>query len=619
MKLAPKLIIGIIVLLGISLGFLTILSISSIKNALEEKIGQSQLQLTKQILDEIDRTLYGGVQDIRVISEAEDFEEFLVNGNIGESVNTLDEFTFLTGPWDRLVVMTPDALTLLSTDGESGKGSVLMEAHEATIQRGEVFVSDLLISPVTGKPTVIFAAPIFDESVSGRKIVGMVRGEFAWQVIIEILEESESDDTTLLNKNGVVIGEGRRQDRDLKEEYLTQNNVLDIIDFEKEGEHAEIHDLGIDIQEEVLSSIVEQKGHLSYLGNEWVLVLDTKIDTAFTDVNNLVRKLLLGTFIVLLIVIALSFFFARSISKSLNTLTKGAEIIGKGNLKHRIDVKSKDEIGELATAFNNMAVNLAASKDKLREQIRVKEQVKRLKELDRFKTQFLSITTHELRTPVTPIKIQIGLLLESYFGKITEKQKKSLTMILRNTLRLDSLIADILDISKIQGGKLKFVLEKTDFAYCIKNSIESVIIFANEKNIALTTKIAKLPKFNSDRNRLIQVITNLLYNAVKFTPENGKIIIEAEKQKDKILVKVKDTGVGIEGKNLKKIFEPFLQAKSSYKLKDKGTGLGLAICKGIIEHLGGKIWVKSEVGKGSTFYFTLPLNVNRLKTREKLK
>jgi len=139
--------------------------------------------------------------------------------------------------------------------------------------------------------------------------------------------------------------------------------------------------------------------------------------------------------------------------------------------------------------------------------------------------------------------------------------------------------------------------------------VESVKPIANKKRITLTAKIAKLPNFIADKNRIIQVLTNLINNATKFTPENGKIIVEAEKQKDSILVKVKDDGVGIAEKDLKKIFEPFSQVKPSYKIKSIGTGLGLAICKGIIEQHGGRIWVKSEVGKGSTFYLTLPLNL----------
>ena len=249
------------------------------------------------------------------------------------------------------------------------------------------------------------------------------------------------------------------------------------------------------------------------------------------------------------------------------------------------------------------------------------------RKIDELKTEFLSITSHELRSPMTPMKAQLQMLLEGYFGNPNEKQKQSLEMILRNTERLDKLIVDILDISKIQSGRLKFELKKVQPADCIKESIENMKSLADEKNIAITTKIDKLPKITLDKDAITQVLTNLIDNAIKFTPEKGKIKIDVKKQKNDILVKVKDTGIGISEENLKRIFNPFFQVDSSYTRKYKGTGLGLTICKAIIEQHGGKIWTKSKLKRGSTFYFTLPLKVMKngkieifeLKKAEKIK
>jgi len=409
--------------------------------------------------------------------------------------------------------------------------------------------------------------------------------------------------------------------------------------------HQELHS-----EYENFKGVVEEDKKMELAG------LERESQKVINEEKRVLKVILTISIMGIIVAMVLGFFIYRSLSKPLYKLTKGAEIIGKGNLKYKIDIKSKDEIGDLANAFNKMTEDLITSQKRLQDQAQnlekaIKERTKeleqskkeleksgwekdkqrtatlsiledvgetkkeleksygKLKELDKVKSQFLNITSHELRTPVTPIKMQIGLLLEGYFGKITDKQKESLNMIFRNTERLDSLIADILDISKIQSGGLKFDLEKTDLAYCIKESMESVKPLANGKNITLTAKIAKLPKLTLDKNRIIQVLTNLINNATKFTPENGKIMVEAEMQKDNILVKVTDTGTGIAEKDLKRIFEPFFQVKPSYKIKSKGTGLGLSICRGVIERHGGKIWVKSELGKGSTFYITLPINV----------
>jgi two-component system cell cycle sensor histidine kinase PleC len=247
---------------------------------------------------------------------------------------------------------------------------------------------------------------------------------------------------------------------------------------------------------------------------------------------------------------------------------------------------------------------------------KIKEQMEELKSLDELKNQFLSITSHELRTPMTPMKAQLEMLLEGYFGNLDENQKQSVTMILRNTERLDKLIVDILDISRLQSGRLKLELKKVQPADCIKESMENMKSLVDEKNIAVTIKINKLPKIIIDKDRITQVLTNLIDNAIKFTPENGNITIGAEKQKNDILVEVKDTGIGISEKNLKKIFLPFFQIDSTYSRKYKGTGLGLAICKGIVEQHGGKILVKSKLGKGSTFYFTLPFKDGKMEKQE---
>ena len=217
-----------------------------------------------------------------------------------------------------------------------------------------------------------------------------------------------------------------------------------------------------------------------------------------------------------------------------------------------------------------------------------KKEITRLKELDMAKTQFLSITSHELRTPMTPIKSQIEMLSDGFFGKLTKKQKQSLEMISRNVENLDKLLADILDISRVQTGKLRFELSKVQIADCIKYSIENIKASADKKNISIAAKIEKLPELTLDNGRIMQVLTNLINNAVKFTPAKGKITVEAEKQKNNVLVKVKDTGIGIAGKDMKKLFEPFFQAESSDRRKYGGTGLGLTIFKKIIQKQGGK-------------------------------
>lgn len=238
---------------------------------------------------------------------------------------------------------------------------------------------------------------------------------------------------------------------------------------------------------------------------------------------------------------------------------------------------------------------------------RIQKQMSELKEMDKMKSEFLSITSHELRTPMTPIKIQLQLLLENYFGKINQKQEHSLRVISRNAKRLNLLIKDILDVSRLESGKMKINPENVQLTDIIPNVIENAESTIKEKQLEVTTKLSKLPKIFIDKERIGQVITNLLNNAIKFTPNNGKITIETEKSKEHVMVKVSDTGIGIPEESNQKIFQSFVQLEPAATRKAGGTGLGLSICEKIIELHNGKIWVESNLGKGSVFYFTLPI------------
>jgi signal transduction histidine kinase len=228
------------------------------------------------------------------------------------------------------------------------------------------------------------------------------------------------------------------------------------------------------------------------------------------------------------------------------------------------------------------------------------ETLEKLKELDKMKLQFISSISHELRTPLTPIRAQLQRLLTKDISK--KERKEALGMILRNSIRLDRLISDLLAVNRIQSNRLMIKKRPASLGDVVKEAIENQHILAKEKGITIINKIPKL-NVSIDKDRILEVFINLINNAIKYSTK-GQIIIEAKKQKGNALVSVKDNGIGISKENIDKLFKIFGQIK----LEKPGVGLGLFICKGIIEAHGGKIWVKSELGKGSTFYFTIPLN-----------
>jgi PAS domain S-box-containing protein len=243
----------------------------------------------------------------------------------------------------------------------------------------------------------------------------------------------------------------------------------------------------------------------------------------------------------------------------------------------------------------------------------------RLRELDKLKDNFLSTVSHELRTPLTSIKSFTEILLNYEEDRTT--QIEFLGIINEESDRLTRLINDFLDLSKIQAGRMKWQAVELSIAEAINSAANAAKPLIDKAKLDLNIQIEPdLPKVLSDRDRLIQVITNLLGNAIKFTPERGTIQLMAcsdtDTDSDQRIIKVSitDSGIGIAPENHQLIFENFGQVGDVLKDRPKGTGLGLPICKKIIENFGGKIWVKSALGKGTTFIFTLPAVGIKLKT-----
>jgi signal transduction histidine kinase len=233
-----------------------------------------------------------------------------------------------------------------------------------------------------------------------------------------------------------------------------------------------------------------------------------------------------------------------------------------------------------------------------------------LEEITRMKSEFLSITSHELRTPLTPMKAQLQMILEGYVGELNDSQKKSLEVVLRNITRLSKLIDDILDLSRIEAGRMKLAFEPMDINGIVKEAIIMLNSSATNKDIKISTKLADLPDIVGDPERIGQVIGNLLNNAIKFSKRSSRVIIETKcldiAGKENILFSITDYGIGISKADQKKLFKPFSQIDTSLGREQAGTGLGLAIVRGIINAHNGKVWVESESGSGTIFYFTIP-------------
>ncbi len=234
--------------------------------------------------------------------------------------------------------------------------------------------------------------------------------------------------------------------------------------------------------------------------------------------------------------------------------------------------------------------------------------VTKQKELDEIKNKFLSNVTHELRTPIVAMQKAIAILMNPQAGSLNETQQNFFNIITRNMAHLSRLVEDLLDVAKIEAGKMQIKIAPNRLDKVIVDACETLDTWAKSKNIQMDREIDKsLPEFPFDPGRITQVLNNLISNAVKFTPTGGKITVKSGWSKDmsKVEVRVMDTGVGISKEDQRKLFGRFEQFGDQQGIM--GTGLGLSITKEIIERHGGEISVESEPKKGATFMFSLPI------------
>lgn len=235
------------------------------------------------------------------------------------------------------------------------------------------------------------------------------------------------------------------------------------------------------------------------------------------------------------------------------------------------------------------------------------------KTITEMKSRFTSMVSHELRSPLGAIKEGVNLVLEGLAGSINEEQRDLLDTAKRNTDRLGRLINNVLDFQKIESGKMIFELRKNDINETVLEVNKAMGYLTKDKKLDLVMDMDdSVPKIKFDKDRIIQVLTNLVSNAVKYT-EKGSITVSTKENDDVIQVTVRDTGMGIKAKDMDKVFGAFEQLDSTRDKKKGGSGLGLAISKQIVLAHEGKIWAESEEGKGSAFHFTIPKKIKEKK------
>lgn len=229
-------------------------------------------------------------------------------------------------------------------------------------------------------------------------------------------------------------------------------------------------------------------------------------------------------------------------------------------------------------------------------------------EVDRMKSEFISLASHQLRTPLSAIKTYTHMLHDGYMGKLTTAQKKSLATIINATDRMNELISTLLNVTRIESGKIAVNFKSVNLDKLIEDVTRELALVASNKSIKLThhTKGKASTTIKTDGLIVKEVMTNLLSNALKYTPDSGKVEVVLNPKRDDVVVEVHDSGWGIPKYSHDQIFSKFFRAPNIVERETTGTGLGLYLVKGLLDTLGGDIWFESDESKGTTFYFSLP-------------
>lgn len=288
--------------------------------------------------------------------------------------------------------------------------------------------------------------------------------------------------------------------------------------------------------------------------------------------------------VAIFLAIVLVYVFSLRFTRPLKQINNAAKIIAAGEFRNRLNVESEDEIGQLAKSFNQM--------------------VEDLQKLEEMRRGFIANVSHELRTPMTSIRGFIEGILDETIPP--ERQKDYLMIVRDETIRLNRLVNDLLDLAKMEGGEIALNIKPFDINELIRLCVIKNETQITSKNLEIEANFDTENIFViGDKDSIERVIINLLHNAVKFSNENGRIILETVKNKDKVLISVEDNGIGIDESEQKRIWDRFFKSDKSRGKDITGTGLGLAIVKNIINEHKQDIWVESKIGQGTKFTFTM--------------
>ena len=681
MKIRTKLLVTMIPLVSASIAVLSFLAIDSFARTVRSEIMTELETVTENIMDKLSRVMFERVADIK----------FLSTGNILSSPNfTVSEKVDYLRDMER-AYKTYASMSIYATNGTKvgDTRNILLGSNDSNKPffknaiQGEIYYDNTPVMSQSLKQYVIhFAAPIY--SAEG-KIDGVITTRFPMNKLHDVfkVQQRESMDQKHDSKNS------NSRDQILKLDLVSSNGLILYSNYDRKSVLSknmseanlfqQLKERGsetaltqVEGQDAVFIGLGQGRGYLDYKGSGWFLILTERSEEIFAGLYALIQQFLIISGIILTAAVLIVFALASRISKPITQLRRAVIEVSNGSYNNPIVVTSQvkkrnsninigngpdsDELVELASTFetmrqnvNNVNNNLNALVINRTKQLETANDILKTKELqleeantnlvaaDKAKEEFMSMISHELKSPLAPMKLYTEMLLKTNSAALglespastgpnfIEKQKKGLKIIHKNILRLETLVSDILDVYKLDIGTLKLQKIYLNVFELVEENIRELKPLTEDKQIHLVGDIQAAAKMSiwCDPNRITQVICNLVRNSIDFVPEKtGKITIRAdiynntdnpaarkEKEQEKmqmVLFAVEDNGIGIAPEKIDSLFRKFYQLDTTLTRRHGGTGLGLVICKGLIEAHGGKIWIDKEYRQGTSVKFTLP-------------
>jgi two-component system sensor histidine kinase ChiS len=641
-NLQPRLIVAFVLVLLIPTLLITFYGSTSITDQVYETARTNALQESRRIASSLQEFLSRGKSDILFLSRASGVVSYVdavgasdtaasrqALANVqatylayAQNLRIFDEMFFIDATGQEVVHAVQESAgqaVLVRRRDLRNLADVSFFTSARSLNDGQVHFSPVALrehSPGDFEPAMIVSAPVFSS-------LGTFSGVVAVQLLVEpafevLKEDNPNVKTYLLDKDGtylaaadptLLFGRDRQLDVTFQKQAPTDAKI---ILSGADGTLLNTSENPDAMQTFVPVSLPEQPE----IG--WTVYTLRTQEAVLGNVTNASLVIVALAALALAIAVLIAILITRSIVRPVRAVTDTALALSTGDLSKRVQIKAEGEIGVLANAFNKMAQELSASYNTLERRVeqrtaQLAEAQKRAEGANKAKSVFLSNMSHELRTPLnvvigyTSSMLNMPMMYDN--APLPEIYRKDIQLIMDNGRYLLGLINDILDLSKIEAGRLELKREPTDLIEILRGVMSTSVGLVKTKPIQLRPDFPDdLPLVFGDSLRIRQIVLNLMSNAIKYT-DMGSVTLQARQDGKFVRISVIDTGAGIPEKSVKAIFDRYQQAEQDAEKQYSGTGLGLDISKQLTEMHGGELMVRSEVGQGSTFSFTLPVMV----------